>query len=175
MSLVVIWIWCLLSLSYSSKIVKVPQIFQSCRACDQGCTAETCYAWRINVENKLPIQRSGKINKPSWHSKVSYELRMWTLAFSCSNETRRWVLVLVVEMKETGITCEPASQTGPGNARELYCSQFTSQAKHPGPIQLNLRQAGQEASIKAVNVVPTIGLRRSPIAWQSPRQLSRSH
>ena len=35
-------------------------------ACDQGCTAETCYAWRIYVENKLPIQRSEKINKPSW-------------------------------------------------------------------------------------------------------------
>ena len=28
-------------------------------------TAKTCYAGRMNIENKLPIQRSEKINKPS--------------------------------------------------------------------------------------------------------------
>ena len=36
------------------------------------------------------------------------------------------------------------------------CTVPSSHPKHHGPIQLNLRQAGQEASIKAVNVVPTI-------------------
>ena len=67
---------------------------------------------------------------------------MWTLAFSSSIEARRWVLV--VEMKETGITCEPASQTGPGNARELYCSQFTSQAPWAYPAQ---PEAGRARSL----------------------------
>ena len=44
LSPVVIWIWELLSLSCS----RVAQIIQSCRACDQGCTAETCFALRTN-------------------------------------------------------------------------------------------------------------------------------
>ena len=39
---------------------------ESWRACDQGCTSETCNAWKINIEDKLSIQRSEKINKPSW-------------------------------------------------------------------------------------------------------------
>ena len=50
------------------KKVKTSKTSQSLWACDQGRMAETCYAWRINFENKLPIQRSEEINKPSWLS-----------------------------------------------------------------------------------------------------------
>ena len=35
------------------------QQMQSCRACDQGCTAVTCNVWRINIETKLPNQTKG--------------------------------------------------------------------------------------------------------------------
>ena len=46
--------------------IQTSQQYQDIWACDQGRMAETCYAWGMNIENKLPIQRSEKINKPSW-------------------------------------------------------------------------------------------------------------